>query len=157
MPALADGQGGGAGDNTTLRRQQVNALLGKITMWLMHLDTRLGSALLEFERRKDGGAHIQAKPMPGVYATERTAYVKSKKTFAPSATRLDGFAQDFGREGKVSETADMALAKVELWDYMQEPGFVHIWEFAARNFRLDGHVNGTHVNRAAVQSIPLRG
>jgi hypothetical protein len=282
-------------ENTALRREKVRELAGKAAMWMVHFDSKLGSALLEFERRKDAGPHIQAKPMPGVYAFERNAYLKSGKKFAPpSATRLDGYAQSLGSarqlppnfpdffsqlneeqfktldklckeqhsvkylkkidrlrymvragvDGKlrnydfeeaatsgsggwayamdrygslfvinqntpgeqinhstlnagkevicagmikiqagflkmisnnsghykptqkelynavqmlVAERIDLSKTTVELWDYLQEVGRVHIWTFQAKDFRVSGRANGTEIGTAPVHAIPLRG
>ena len=89
-------------DTTATRRTEISDVRWKSVMWIAHFDPKMAAAFQEFDRHKHGrGVHPEAKKMGGVYAYERQGYLDSKKTSAPSATILDGKAQELGGEGKL--------------------------------------------------------
>ncbi|MBK8977224.1 MAG: hypothetical protein IPM29_15035 [Planctomycetes bacterium] len=80
----------GKTSSNSLRRQtKIKYLVDQALVWIQHLDPNLGQALLRFNEKKAGGAHAGAKPLAGVYQHERSLYVQSGKTHAPSGTMLD--------------------------------------------------------------------
>lgn len=79
----------GKTSTNSLRRQaRINKLCGECVQWFGHFDPDLMRAFGRFEAKKNQGAQAGLKSMEGAYKHERSLYLKSGKTYAPSATAL---------------------------------------------------------------------
>lgn len=74
--------------NSLKRQSSVRKLCGECIQWFGHFDPDLMKALGRFEGKKSQGAKPGLKSMGGAYKHERSLYVQSGKTYAPSATSL---------------------------------------------------------------------
>jgi len=79
---------GKASPNAQNRRGVITLLQGRALAWMAHLDPAKGRMLQRFNASKQAGPRGNLKPMSGAYGHERSLYVSSGKTYAPSGTRL---------------------------------------------------------------------
>lgn len=75
--------------NSIHRQKKIKYLVDQSLLWLHHFDADLGKARLRFEQKKAAGPRPGLKSLAGVYQHERSLYVQSGKTHAPSGTMLD--------------------------------------------------------------------
>ncbi len=74
---------------TQRRRIQIGYLIDNALMWVQSFDPDLVRAFIRFNAKKQQAPPPAVKAMAGVYKHERSLYVQSGKTHAPSATLLD--------------------------------------------------------------------
>jgi hypothetical protein len=76
-------------DSTNKRRPVIESLAAEAYLWIGELDQNHARMNQQFQQNKLRGAQSNLNSMPGVYQHERSNYIASNKTHAPSATIFD--------------------------------------------------------------------